>query len=50
MINMPSDLKFLNTAVIGGDFVNQIICLYNEDPELAKEMAFAAIFYTVTGA
>ena len=50
MINMPSDLKYLNTAVIGGDLVNQIICLYNEDPELAKEMAFAAIIYTVTGA
>ena len=50
MINMPSELEYLNTAVIGGDLVNQIICLYNEDPELAKEMAFAAIIYTVTGA
>lgn len=50
MINMPSELDYLNTAVIGGDLVNQIICLYNEDPELAKEMAFAAIIYTITGA
>ena len=50
MINMPSEVTYQNTAILGGDLVNQIICLYNEDPELAKEMAFAAIIYTATGA
>lgn len=50
MINMPSELDYQNTAILGGDLVNQIICLYNEDPELAQEMAFAAIIYTATGA
>ena len=50
MINMPSEIVYQNTAILGGDLVNQIICLYNEDPELAKEMALAAIIYTATGA
>lgn len=50
MINMPPEINYQNTAILGGDLVNQIICLYNEDPELAKEMAFAAIIYTATGA
>lgn len=50
MINMPQEINYQNTAILGGDLVNQIICLYNEDPELAKEMAFAAIIYTATGA
>ena len=50
MINMPPEINYQNTAILGGDLVKQIICLYNEDPQLAKEIAFAAIIYTSTGA
>lgn len=49
MINMPSSIKYNNTSILGGDLVNQIIYLYQQDPELAKELALAAIIYTATG-
>lgn len=49
MINMPPQINYANTSVLGGDLVNQVIYLYNQDPELGKELAIAALIFVATG-
>lgn len=49
MITIPSELNNIRSSVIGSDLVNQIIMLYQDDPQLGMELAFAAIVYVTTG-
>lgn len=49
MITIPSELNEIRNGVIGSDLTNQIIMLYQEEPQLGMELALAAIIYTATG-
>lgn len=49
MITIPSELDNIRSSVIGSDLANQIIMLYQDDPQLGLELALAAIVYVTTG-
>ena len=49
MIKIPSDLNNIRSGVIGSDLANQIIMLYQDDPQLGMELALAALVYVTTG-
>lgn len=49
MIDIPTPLELVDTAVFGCDLTNQVLRIYEYNEELGKELALAAIVYVMSG-